>query len=80
MRIDIYTYRKYVVLALTWIKLLQFFVFHEVLIYLFINELIIYWAPDINKWIINMRILTLYLESTSMYQHMFQFSKHSHIF
>ena len=33
IRIDIYTYRKYVVLALTMMKFLQFFVFHEVLIY-----------------------------------------------
>ena len=33
MKIDIYTYRKYVVLALTSVKFLQFLVFHEVLIY-----------------------------------------------
>ena len=80
MRIDIYKYQKYVVLALTSMKFFQFLVFHEVLIYLYINEIVIYWAPDINKWIINIRILTLYLESTSMNQHIFQFSKHSHVF
>ena len=33
MRIDIYKYRKYVSLALTSMKSLQFLVFHEVLIY-----------------------------------------------
>ena len=33
MRIDIYKYRKYVVLALTSMKFLQVLVFHEVLIY-----------------------------------------------
>ena len=33
MRIDIYKYRKYVVLALTSMKFLHYLVFHEVLIY-----------------------------------------------
>ena len=54
MRIDIYNYQEYVVLALTLMKFLNLLVFHEVLNYEYINVPIIYWAPDINKWIANM--------------------------
>ena len=54
MRIDIYTYRKYVVLVLISMKFLQFLVFHEVLIYQYINELMKYRAPNINKYIVNL--------------------------
>ena len=66
MRIDIYKYRKYIVLALTLTKFLSLFVFHDLLTNGYINELILYWEPIIYKLIISMRILTLYLESTFM--------------
>ena len=60
MRIDIYKYRKYGVLALILMKFLQFLVLHEVIFYSYINVPIIYWALDNNKWITNMGILTVY--------------------
>ena len=66
MLIDKYEHQKYVVLSLTLVKNLEFLVFHEVLVYQYINELMKYWVTDINKSIVNLWKLIAYLESTFM--------------
>ena len=43
MEIEIYRYQKFVVLALTWVKIFDFLTFHEVLIYSEYNGQIKYW-------------------------------------
>ena len=48
------------------------------LIYKYINELMIYCAPNINKFIVNLWKQIAYLESTFMNYPGFQFSKHMH--
>ena len=63
---------------LTLMKFLRLLVYHEVFIYYYINVPIIYWVPDINKWIANMWIKTLYLEFTTLDYFIFQFSKNLH--
>ena len=52
MGIEIFEYREYTVLAFTLVKIWEFSAFNEVLINQFINELIKYWTPDINKSIV----------------------------
>ena len=42
MGIETYKYQKFVVLALTLVKIFDFLAFHEVLIYKYYNELIKY--------------------------------------
>ena len=56
-------------------EIFEFLVLYEVLIYLFINELITYWTPDIIKNIIDVENLITYSESTSMNYPRSQFSK-----
>ena len=46
---------KFDMLALTLEQFFESLVFLEVLIYLSINELIKYYTPDINKYIVYMR-------------------------
>ena len=52
MRIEMDSHRNYLVLELTFVEIWEFSAFNEVLIYQFINELIKYWTPDINKHIL----------------------------
>ena len=54
MVIDIYEYRKCVVLELTMVKISEFLAFHELLMYLYINQVMKYWALNINKCIVNL--------------------------
>ena len=48
------------------------------LIYLYLNKLMIFCAPNINKYIVNLWKLIAYLESTFMNYPGFRFSKHLH--
>ena len=66
--------------GITFGKNIEYLLFHEVSIYQYINEVIKYWTPNINKSIVNLRKLIAYLESTFMKYHGFQISKHLHIF
>ena len=50
------------------------------IIYYYFNEVLKYWAPIINKCIVNLWKLTAYLQSTSINYPGFKFSKHLHFF
>ena len=51
-------------------------VFHEVLKYYYINDVIKYLIPDINKYIVHQQNVITYLEFTYMNYTKSQFSKH----
>ena len=75
MAIDIYGNRKHIVLALALVKFFEFLVFHEVLIYWHIREVMKYWAQNITKCVVNLWTLIVYLKSTFMNYTGFKFSK-----
>ena len=54
MGIEMHNYWKYIMLALTFVKIWEFSTLNKVLNYKFINEPIKYWTPDINKNMYNM--------------------------
>ena len=67
-------------LALTLVLFYESLIFYEVITYQYINDLIKYLTPDINKYIVNLQSLITYLESTFLIYTKSQFSKHLHHF
>ena len=67
-------------LALTLVQFYESMIFHEVIIYLYINDLTKYLTPDINKYIVYLLKVIPYLESTYVNYSKSKFSKHLHIF
>ena len=76
MRTEIYRYQKLIVLALPLVKIFDFLAFLRGINIILIYELDKYWKRDNNKYIIYVRNLTAYLESTPMNYPRHQISKY----